>query len=920
MRTATRLAAGLALCGLLAGVPAFLVLTFGWPLPTSVPTSADAWEQLLTGSLPDTAVLRLLALAAWLLWAGFLRALAIEARDAWRGVRSPHRLARFHPLRTLASTLIFAIAAGTIAAGTAAARPAQATAGPPAAYGAAPTQAAPTVTLVLPVAPVLAETSTQAPPLLPAGPAVLAITGCEHLYTVVRGDSLWAIAERCLGDGRRWPEIWQLNENKFWPAVSGYKRFDDPDLIYPRWTLKLPASAVAPPDLPQVTPTDPPPPPSSGPADRPSTATTAPTTGPTTATPTVTTPPATATPTTPAQGAPHVSTPATTGAPTPSSSPTDPAPTASTPTPPAVDDDQGVSLPDGSWVPWALAVAISAAAAMVWLQRRRRFIPDGGAPVTDLPTSVKHVDRAVTRNPDLPAPATEVDKAAAVPPQPTPPPGGIGLVGDGAAAAARAAIVSMLAAGGPYEPHHRAEVVLDAATLATLIGPDAVQLAEWPRLHIADDTDAALLHVEAEIVRRGRILNFHATPTVAALREQVPDEEALPPVLLIAEAPATAALARRIEVTAGLGARLNVTILLLGEWTGGPTLHVAPDGHTHLANDCTGEHPLPERMGVLEPDTAAQILLTVREAHTSTPPTTPAQPPISLTAAPTTPHGQADDPTEPVGTGPEPARQPPTDPAALAETTAPAKAQLRLLGTPNINGLVPPQQKLRAKALETAAYLACHPDGASTRDIGEHVAGDYRLQQADTQVHQYLSNLRKIFALVAGQRTTGYILTMTGPTTRFRLNPDNIDIDLWKLRNLLRAATLASGERRRDLLAAACDLAAAPLAEGCKYEWITPFRETARRWATEAHLLYAEILLDTDPQAAAELLDKAIQRDPHNEQLYVKAMHARHALRDADGLRIIMRTLTKAMASIDAEPSEETTALYHRLATSLDQR
>lgn len=48
--------------------------------------------------------------------------------------------------------------------------------------------------------------------------------------TVARGDSLWTIAERELGDGHRWPEIHRLND-----AVIA-----DPDVIDVGWSLALP--------------------------------------------------------------------------------------------------------------------------------------------------------------------------------------------------------------------------------------------------------------------------------------------------------------------------------------------------------------------------------------------------------------------------------------------------------------------------------------------------------------------------------------------------------------------------------------------------------------------------------------------------------------------------------------------------------
>lgn len=50
-------------------------------------------------------------------------------------------------------------------------------------------------------------------------------------YTVKQGDTLWAIAKKCLGNGSRYTEIYNLNKNKI----------SNPNLIYPGQVLTLPS-------------------------------------------------------------------------------------------------------------------------------------------------------------------------------------------------------------------------------------------------------------------------------------------------------------------------------------------------------------------------------------------------------------------------------------------------------------------------------------------------------------------------------------------------------------------------------------------------------------------------------------------------------------------------------------------------------
>jgi DNA-binding SARP family transcriptional activator len=685
-------------------------------------------------------------------------------------------------------------------------------------------------------------------PQAPAeGPATILVGDTRYTHVVKRHDTLSKIARQWLGDPNRWPEICRLNKHRHFPTVGGVLR--DCDLIYPGWELRLPVDASPPADAspqpgrprertPQPTP------PASAPVDPDGV---------------VEQPPATP-PAPPAQ--------------TPPESDAAPAPSTAT--------EDGIELP-GGYLPWGLATAITAAAALAWLQRRRRWRP-GDTTGTDLPEPVAEVRREVLRRPAADVPSDLAQRAAAVPDLPWPPPGGVGLVGDGAHAAARAALVAALASGGPADPDRRSEVITDRPTWTALFGTDPGD--GWPRLHIAGSPEQALTELDARLLHRARILDEHGVADLADLREQAPAEEAVPPILLLGHTPPAAA-EHRLRIGLGLGAGQDVTAVLLGSWQAG-TVDVAADGRTNAGAG--------ERVAVLDAPTALVALATLREAHTGEP---TAQSAPAASTAPVAP---------PLDTAP-----------ATAPAVPAAKVRLRVLGEPRVEDVTQPGRPLRAKAAELAVFLACHPDGADTATIAEHLTPDARLRAATQQVHTNASNLRHVLGRAGGPRPGGYLLKK-GAASRYRLDPATIEIDLWQLRDLLGRARRTNPPQRTDLLRQACDLYTAPLADDCHYDWVEPHRETARRWATEAHLLLAEDLLPADPQAASDVLDKAIGLDRYNEELYRAAMRARHALGDADGVRALLRALIKALHDLDAEPEPATADLAARLlATRRDQ-
>jgi nucleoid-associated protein YgaU len=64
--------------------------------------------------------------------------------------------------------------------------------------------------------------------------------GAEDVEVVVEpGDTLWGIAEEELGDGTKYPEVYEASRDTEQP---GGARLTDPDLIYPGWTVTVPGA------------------------------------------------------------------------------------------------------------------------------------------------------------------------------------------------------------------------------------------------------------------------------------------------------------------------------------------------------------------------------------------------------------------------------------------------------------------------------------------------------------------------------------------------------------------------------------------------------------------------------------------------------------------------------------------------------
>ncbi|WNI15963.1 LysM peptidoglycan-binding domain-containing protein [Actinacidiphila sp. ITFR-21] len=235
------LAAFLALGVLLVGVPGALLYFVGSPFPHHL--DSDLVQQPITA---ETFV-NTLAVVVWLAWAQFTACVVVETRAALSGVGLPHRVPAAGPSQLLARRLIAALL--LIGVGTAGLVPGLSQVGR---HHQAESQARPGVAVTAQQTPGRQVQRTAAVPQQQTAPRAAASQGAAHtarqatkFYRITppggrHHDTLWEIAQRHLGDGRRYKEIYQLNKDRVQPDGA---RLSQASLIRPGWVMEMPADA-----------------------------------------------------------------------------------------------------------------------------------------------------------------------------------------------------------------------------------------------------------------------------------------------------------------------------------------------------------------------------------------------------------------------------------------------------------------------------------------------------------------------------------------------------------------------------------------------------------------------------------------------------------------------------------------------------
>ncbi|PPK63371.1 DNA-binding SARP family transcriptional activator [Actinokineospora auranticolor] len=940
------------LAALVGGLPWALTHFIGWPLPDHVPSWAQI-EGALLGPMTSGFLLDVLACAAWLVWGLFVLDVARAAIVITRDTRLPD-LSTAGPVHRVAAVLVGAILisllgqrTGTVSANTPSAGPGAAVVATafitqqpvaPAAEGVRLAVHTPARHALSAPSPASPSTPARSAVVLPYDPA----TGVH--------DSLWRMADRELGDGNRWPEIYALNKGKPQP---GGGRLTCPSLVFPGEQMLLPPTAVpAAQPTPHVAaqtpePVTPPSPRPSNPTPQPSTAQPTPEAIPA---PTLVQPPA----------GPH---------------------DLATPLAPAGEDsvgEVGVRWGDEVFVGLALAAAVSAALLVARRRHRRRYRP-GSGDRTDLPVApvvyglrlahlradpddlVADPDNPPLRPPHSTAPSIilgtddgyttatvlpvgvrdgrelALDLAAAH---------GLGLLGAGAAAAARALLVTALADGD-------ARVIIPATDLVGVLGRHATHGPLPAALRVVTDLAAALDELEAQTLIR---LN----------QDQHGTGRRFPPTILVAQVPARPT--PRLQAVLDNGSAIGVSGLLLGQWSPGVTAYIRDDGIIsttnpglgeplrgtavfRLGHDHTGEllallrhadrdnHrtggdiataavvPLPRTGAAGEPDTPGTQVDVPEDASTDTasvePSGTDDRPPIDTALEildTTTPpasdeHPRVDDDSSEALTMSTETAHGPEDTDTSTATAAPLRISVlgppRAWWRPDAHGEREVTSAFPPRTRELLVFLALHPDGVSREALVAALWPSSAPERATNVLNTSLSRVRRAVAAATDGALSDVVIVGEG---RYQLDPALVEVDYHRFAAAVTARRLAGTEQERVLAyRAVVDSYAGPLADGASTEWIETAREAIRRDAIDAVAALARALVGHDPQQTMDLLEMARAFDPHNEALYRDIMRLQAHLGQLDAVGRTLGLLTTRLAEIDERPTVPTVELAARL-------
>lgn len=228
---------------LVVGVPIALLAGFGTPWPDEKPS-----VEWLSSPTTGETVMGVLAVVVWLAWAHFVVCLVVEAlAERRKSGLAPRIPGGSIGTQTLARRLIglIVLLAATTSVGMSSASAVEASAPSEQSQSQFVNQSLQMPTVAADEVKELPDGVLPAVDMLDDATRVDVAEGIETYYDVKppngrHYDTLWDIADRYLGDGFRYKEIWDLNKGITQPDG---RVLEKADLIHPGWVMKLPNDA-----------------------------------------------------------------------------------------------------------------------------------------------------------------------------------------------------------------------------------------------------------------------------------------------------------------------------------------------------------------------------------------------------------------------------------------------------------------------------------------------------------------------------------------------------------------------------------------------------------------------------------------------------------------------------------------------------
>lgn len=478
--------------------------------------------------------------------------------------------------------------------------------------------------------------------------------------------------------------------------------------------------------------------------------------------------------------------------------------------------------------------------------------------------------------------------------------GGLGLTGPGAHAAARAIVVAAAATEGVPPCGIGTVITLTPDTTAELF--DTAYLPAVRRIQAADDLADALEAFEERAAERRETLRRVGLRSAADVQRFKPDYW-MQPAVLLTTAPAEAEDRARLAASAAALAKLDLHVIVLGDWPEGATVRVEADGASAASTDGSAAALNGTRAFTLS---AAEALEILEQLHRATPVAHPIGQPIATF--------ETTDPAvdEPVAL-PTARTEAVTSNATVTERPSGPPVVVEVFNGPGVvaDGC-DVSVRFQGKPETILAFLALHPSGCTVPAIIDAVWEDDDDKRARHILNQNLSTIRGILRAATGQKPRMFI--GDDPRTGLRrFNPGEITTDLARFTGLLDRVNKTPAAERPTLLESALALYTGPVLPGMDADWTNPTREEARRRAVDGYSELARLTGPDDPERAVHLWDTALELDPVNIELHRKVMRGYHGLGRPDAVRRTYDLLVLRMEGLDDTVDEASQALFKQL-------